>query len=85
MSEVDLNGMIMWALAAIGDWASFDQLDRAIEVEAKDLKPEVRRSMLRGELGRMIASGQIARQRFKAVYRISDETLSLFRQDRQDQ
>ena len=79
MSEPELNSIIMRALAAIGDWATFDQLDQAIAAEAKELKPEVRRSLLRGELGRMIQSGQIARQKFKALYKISDETIDLFK------
>lgn len=79
MQTENLNGIIMRALAAIDDWATFDQLDRAVAAEAKDLKPEVRRSLLRGELGRMIASGQIARQKFKALYKISDETIDLFK------
>jgi hypothetical protein len=73
-----MNGLIMRALAASNDYMSFDELDHAVAAEAKHLKPEVRRSLLRGELGRMIQSGQIVRMKNFARYKISEETIDLF-------
>lgn len=81
MGEVNMNGIIMRALSRANDWMSFDQLDRAVAAEAPYLKQEVRRSLLRGEIGRMLQAGSIARQKNRAFYKISDETINLFTQE----
>jgi hypothetical protein len=47
--------------------------------ETKDLSDALRRSYLRGELGRMIRSGQIVRDKNAARYKISDD-VNLFEQ-----
>ncbi|MBQ1575623.1 MAG: hypothetical protein IIZ83_01570 [Oscillospiraceae bacterium] len=74
---MDLNKLNSWiyrALAGDADaWLTFDELDKLLARDAKDLRDEVRRSYLRGELGRMIASGQIVRDKNTARYKPSDD------------
>ena len=77
MNEHELNSFLYRTLAQSGDWMTFDQLDQLLAKAAPELKCEVRRSMLRGELGRMLHSGQIIRDKYKANYHISEE-VSLF-------
>ena len=74
MDYNDLNTWIYRTLAADADaWLTFDELDKRLARDAKDLREEVRRSYLRGELGRMIASGQIVRDKNSARYKLSDD------------
>ena len=61
-------------------WVDFYELDTALAVAAKDWKEEVRKSYLRGALGRMIHTGQIVREKKLAKYKIGDETMSLFQE-----
>ena len=79
---MDLNNLNSWiyrTLAANADaWLTFDELDKLFARDAKDLRDEVRRSYLCGELGRMIASGQIVRDKNTARYKLSDD-VNLFR------
>ena len=80
MTEHDLESLIMKILAAAGDaWTTFSQIDQALYREVKQAwRDEVRRSYLRGALGRMIADGRVERDRYLAKYRISGEELELF-------
>ena len=77
MTDQELNSSIYRTLAMYGDWMTFDQLDQILAKADKTLRDEVRRAMLRGELGRMLHSGQIIRDKYTAKYHISDE-VSLF-------
>lgn len=77
MTDQELNSTIYRTLAMYGDWMTFDQLDQILAKADKTLRDEVRRAMLRGELGRMLHSGQIIRDKYTAKYHISDE-VSLF-------
>ena len=77
MTNQELNSTIYRSLAMYGNWMTFDQLDQILAKAAPEWRCEVRRSMLRGELGRMLHSGQIIRDKYTAKYHISDE-VSLF-------
>lgn len=77
MTDQELNSTIYRTLAMYGDWMTFDQLDQILAKADKTLRDEVRRAMLRGELGRMLHSGQIIRDKYTAKYHISDD-VSLF-------
>lgn len=73
MQTNELNGWIYRTLAENGDYLTFDQIDRMLERETKDWTDALRRSYLRGELGRMIRNGSVIRDKNAARYRISDE------------
>lgn len=78
MDIKNLNGWIYRTLAADADnWKTFDELDAALAKDAPELKCEVRRSYLRGEIGRMITSGQIVRDKNAARYKLSED-INLF-------
>ena len=79
MNEHELNSFLYRTLAQSGDWMTFDQLDRLLAKAAPELRCEVRRSMLRGELGRMIRNGSILRDKRQPSYRIGDD-VNLFDQ-----
>lgn len=69
-----LNNWIYRTLAADASaWMSFDELDKLFAREAPELRDELRRSYLRGEIGRMIASGQIVRDQRTARYKLGDD------------
>lgn len=80
MTEHELESLIMKILAGAGEaWTTFPQLDDALYRQVKQTwRDEVRRSYLRGTLGRMIADGRVERDRYLAKYRISGEELKLF-------
>ena len=76
MDYNELNSWIYRTLAADVDaWLSFEDLDKLLakEVPAKEWSELLRRSYLRGELGRMIHSGQIKRKKNTAEYQIGDD------------
>lgn len=77
IEEQKYNSAIYRALAGADTyadvWLTFDQLDRAVARELPEYKPEVRRSMIRGELGRMLRSGQIVRDKYTAKYKMSND------------
>ena len=73
MQVNELNSWIYRTLAETGDYMTFDQLDRMLAKEAKDWSDALRRSYLRGELGRMIRNGSAIRDKNAARYKISDE------------
>lgn len=73
MQVNELNSWIYRTLAEIGDYLTFDQLDGMLAKEAKDWSDALRRSYLRGELGRMIRNGSAVRDKNAARYKISDE------------
>lgn len=73
MTDHELNTTIYNALAMYGDWLTFDQLDNILAKADKTLRPELRRAMLRGELGRMLHSGSIIRDKREPKYHISDD------------
>ena len=77
MQTNELNAWIYRVLAQGGVWLTFDQLDRALAYEVKDWSDALRRSYLRGELGRMIRSGQIVRDAHTAKYKIGED-INLF-------
>ena len=79
MQEHKLNSWIYRVLAQAAEYLTFDQLDQILAKEAKDWSDALRRSYLRGELGRMIRSGQIERDPHAARYRIGDD-INLFEQ-----
>lgn len=79
MTEHDLEQFILNYLANHPDaWIDFYELDAALAKVAKDWKEEVRKSYLRGALGRMIRDGRAKRDKRLAKYQIGDETLNLF-------
>ena len=74
MDYNELNSWIYRQLAADADaWFSFDQLDKMLIREAPEWTEAIRRSYLRGELGRMLRSGQIKRKKTSAEYQLSDD------------
>lgn len=73
MLEHELNSWLYRTLATEGDYLSFEQLDQRLAKEEKGWTESLRRSYLRGELGRMIRSGQIERDPNAARYKIIDE------------
>ena len=80
MTEHELESWIMRTLAAQGaDWMAFTQLDEALYQRVKQMwRDEVRRSYLRGALGRMLHDGRIERDKYAAKYKISTEQTNLF-------
>ena len=73
MQVNELNGWIYRTLAEIDDYMTFDQLDQILAKETNDWSDALRRSYLRGELGRMIRNGSVNRDKNAARYKISDE------------
>ena len=74
MEQDKLNNWIYRTLAADADsWMTFDQLDQLLAKDAPDWTESVRRSYLRGELGRMIHSGQIVRKKNSAEYQLGED------------
>ena len=73
MQPNELNSWIYRILAENGGYLTFDQLDRMLAPEEKTWTDALRRSYLRGELGRMIRNGSVIRDENEAKYRISDE------------
>lgn len=73
MTDHELNTTIYNALAMYGNWLTFDQLDQILAKADKTLRPEPRRAMLRGEIARMLHSGQIIRDKYTTKYHISDD------------
>lgn len=79
MEEHELETCVMNALAnKPDDWTDFQELDRQLKAVRPDLKDELRRSLLRGAVGRMIRDGRAIRDKKFARYRIGDQTLKLF-------
>ena len=74
MDYNELNGWIYRQLAADADaWLSFEDLDKPLAKEAPEWTEPLRRSYLRGELGRMLRSGQIVRKKTSAEYQIGQD------------
>lgn len=73
MLDHELNSWIYRTLAQERDYLSFEQLDQRLAKEEKSWTESLRRSYLRGELGRMLRSGQIIRDPNAARYKIVDE------------
>lgn len=73
MQTNELNAWIYRVLTQNGQFMSFDQLDQMLAKETKDWSNELRRSYLRGELGRMIRNGQIVREKGVARYKIGED------------
>lgn len=73
MLEHELNNWIYRTLAEAADYLSFDQLDQRLAKEEKSWTESLRRSYLRGELGRMLHRNQIVRDPNAARYKIVDE------------
>ena len=78
MLEHELNSWLYRTLATEGDYLSFDQLDQMLAKEEESWTDNVRRSYLRGELGRMLHRNQIVRDPNAARYKISDDDINLF-------
>lgn len=69
-----LNSWIYRTLAADADaWLSFEDLDKLLAKEAPEWTEAIRRSYLRGELGRMLRSGQIVRKKTSAEYQLGQD------------
>ena len=74
MDYNELNGWIYRQLASDLDaWTSFEQLDQRLAKETADWTEFLRRSYLRGELGRMLRSGQIVRKKTSAEYQLGQD------------
>ena len=73
MLEHELNSWLYRTLAQERVYLSFEQLDQRLAKEEKSWTESLRRSYLRGELGRMIRSGQVERDPNAARYKIIDE------------
>ena len=82
MLEHELNSWIYRTLAQERVYLSFEQLDQRLAKEEKSWTESLRRSYLRGELGRMIRNGSAIRDKNAARYRISDE-VGLFQENAQ--
>ena len=82
MQVNELNSWIYRTLAETGDFLTFDQMDGMLANEEKFWSDALRRSYLRGELGRMIRNGSVVRDKNAARYRISDE-VGLFQENAQ--
>ena len=81
MNEHELEQFILNYLANHPDaWIDFYELDTALANEARDWKEEVRKSYLRGALGRLLHAGQIVREKKLAKYKMGDETMNLFQE-----
>lgn len=80
MEQNKLNSWIYRQLAAAADaWLSFDELDKLLTKETPDWTDTVRRSYLRGEVGRMLRAGQIIRKKTSAEYQLGDD-VNLFQE-----
>ena len=77
MQTNELNAWIYRVLAQAGRFMTFDELDQMLAKEVKEWSDALRRSYLRGELGRMIRNGQIVRDAHTAKYKIGDD-INLF-------
>lgn len=84
MTDHELEQFILNTLANAADWLTFAQLDEALYRADKTWRDEVRRSYLRGALGRMIADGRIERDRYLAKYRASAQQADLFNRKETD-
>lgn len=74
MDYNNLNTWIYRQLEADADaWLSFEDLDKLLAKDAPDWSEFIRRSYLRGEIGRMLRSGQIKRKKTSAEYQLSDD------------
>ena len=74
MGYDELNTWIYRQLAADASaWLSFEALDKLLAKDAPDWSESIRRSYLRGELGRMLRSGQIIRKKTSAEYQLGDD------------
>lgn len=74
MDYNELNTWIYRQLAADADaWLRFEDLDKLLAKETPEWTDTIRRSYLRGELGRMIRSGQIVRKKTSAEYQIGQD------------
>ena len=74
MDYNELNSWIYRTLSADADaWISFEDLDKMLIREAPEWTESIRRSYLRGEVGRMLRSGQIKRKKTSAEYQLSDD------------
>ena len=74
MEHSNLNAWIYRQLAADADaWMSFDELDKMLAKETPEWTDTIRRSYLRGEVGRMIHSGQIVRKKTSAEYQLGQD------------
>ena len=74
MNEHELEQFILNYLANHPDaWISFEDLDKLLANEAPEWSETIRRSYLRGEVGRMLRSGQIKRKKTSAEYQLSDD------------
>ena len=81
MTEHELEQFILNYLANHPDaWVDFYELDAALAADpkGKTWKEEVRKSYLRGALGRTIRNGRVKRDRKLAKYQTCDETMNLF-------
>ena len=80
MTEHELEQFILNTLANAGTWMTFPALDEALYRADKTWRDEVRRSYLRGAIGRMITDGRIERDRHLAKYRTAPQQADLFTQ-----
>ena len=79
MTDHELETFILNYLANHPDaWIDFYELDAALAKADKTVKEEVRKSLLRGAIGRMLHRGTIVREKKLAKYRIGEETMNLF-------
>lgn len=74
MDYNELNSWIYRTLASNANgWFTFEDLDKLLAKDVPEWTEAIRRSYLRGELGRMIHSGQIKRKKNIAEYQIGDD------------
>jgi len=78
MSEHELEAFVMNTLANDGGWLDFYALDKALAAANKEWSETVRRSYLRGAVGRLLRDGRIIREKHQARYKIGEEILDLF-------
>lgn len=80
MEPNKLNSWIYRTLAADANaWLSFDELDKLLARETPEWTDTIRRSYLRGEVGRMLRAGQIIRKKTSAEYQLGDD-VNLFQE-----
>ena len=74
MDYNELNAWIYRQLASDADaWLRFEDLEKLLAKETPEWTDTIRRSYLRGEVGRMIRSGQIVRKKTSAEYQIGQD------------
>ena len=73
MQEHELNSWIYRILAQCGNWMTLEQLAAALHKETPEWSDTIGKCYLRGELGRMIRSGQVIRDPNSAQYKTSDD------------